>query len=156
MRIDDWKLIRLLLTQSIREFDLFRSMSEKNNNNVGVSFAINKADLLWKLHNFDDAGTDWLKCIRQITGVATNSSLSWHFLTSVFRVWSLKPLFFMVLTDIFTNSQWSWCCYLFNPKSQLCLQRFWGQTEEQCVIASFSLPLEDEQVIFLLWKGWHS
>lgn len=74
-----------------------------------MSFAINNADLLWKFHNFDEAGTDWLKCIRQSTVVAINCSHSWHFLTSVLRVWSLKLLFFMVQTDIFTNSQWSWC-----------------------------------------------
>jgi len=121
VRIDDWKLIRLSLTQSIRELDLFQSTAEKNNN-AGVSFAINNADLLWKFHNFYEAGTDWLKCIRQSTVVTINCSQAWHFLTSVLRVWSLKLLFFVVWTDIFTKSREAGA-FTYSIPNHICVSR---------------------------------
>lgn len=104
-RIDDWKPIKLLLTQSIRGLIYLNTWQEnKNKNNTGVSFAVNNTDLLSA--NFITLmmlETYWRKYIRQHLMLAINCLRGWHFLTSVLRLWSFKLQFFIAHTDTFTK-----------------------------------------------------
>lgn len=93
VRIDDWKPIRFLLTQSTRDLIYHRIWQKKYY--TGVSFVISNADLLSA--NFVTAvilKTPWLKCICQDSILGINCLHGWQFSNICFKILKFNTAIF--------------------------------------------------------------